>query len=343
MGLVSRIITANACAKRRRIARLLAMLLVAAACVPSAVCAADNETLDAAVALAGTPPEFASDVAIVEPPAGETPVIIADGRVNLLIAANRTGAQRYSDTYTSSGKKRRRPIAVSMRLRRADDANFRNRTRFLARRIEETSRSAPPQLAFTTTGEVFLDALIAASRGGPIANLVIYGHAAPAALFMREDRGFYASIMEVAKGSHVVSGEDIEKDEQLRLVGARDLSDFEGLLKRGEIKFARNAVIVFAGCGVAGKRDIDPNGIAARMAEITGIKVIASIDVTDQSMGRGPHFRNHEYSRRSWVRFIGGQPPERLNTRVIDALKQLNLEGEVVAAGPVASLERTSP
>ena len=45
-------------------------------------------------------------------------------------------------------------------------------------------------------------------------------------------------------------------------------------------------MIVFAGCGVAGKRDIETGGIAARMAEITGAKVIASIDVTDQSMAR---------------------------------------------------------
>ena len=74
------------------------------------------------------------------------------------------------------------------------------------------------------------------------------------------------------------------------------------------------------------------------MAEITGAKVIASIDVTDQSMGRGRDFRNHEYSRRTWVRFIGGEPPERLNTRVIDALKQLNLGGEFVAAGTPAAV-----
>src|SRR6185295_5290512 len=151
-------------------------------------------------------------------------------------------------------------------------------------------------------------------------------------LFMREDRGFYASVMDVAKSSHVVSGEDVEKDEQLRLAGARDLSDFEWLLKRGDIRFVRNAVIVFAGCGVAGKRDIEPNSIAARMAEITGARVIASIDVTDQSMGRGRNFRNHEYSRRTWVRFVGHELPERLNTRVIDALKQLNFGAEAVAS-----------
>jgi hypothetical protein len=57
--------------------------------------------------------------------------------------------------------------------------------------------------------------------------------------------------------------------------------------------------------------------------------------VTDQSMGRGPSFRDREYSRRSWVRFGPGETPERLNTRVIDALKMLNFGGDVVAARAV--------
>ena len=112
-------------------------------------------------------------------------------------------------------------------------------------------------------------------------------------------------------------------------------------LARGEIRFTRDPVIVFAGCGVAGRRDIDPNGIAARMAEITGAKVIASIDVTDQSMTRGRNFRNHEYSRRTWVRFRWAEPPERLNTRVIDALQQLNFEGDVVAGAPANPVRRS--
>ena len=261
------------------------------------------------------------------------PTVLARGAVTLLVAANKTGAQRHSDT--NSNSKRRRSLAALIRSRLADDANFRNRTRFLARRIDETGRPDNPSgLAFAQTGEEFLDALVSASRRGPIGNLVIYGHAASTALFMREDRGFYGSVLEVAKSSHVVSGEAEEKDEQLRLLGARDMSDFERLLSRGEIRFARNPVIVFAGCGVAGKRDIEPNSLAARMAEITGGKVIASIDVTDQSMARGRNFRNHEYSRRSWVRFVGGQPPERLNTRVIDALRHMSFEGDTVAAGP---------
>ena len=88
-----------------------------------------------------------------------------------------------------------------MRLRRQDDANFTNRTRFLARRVEEMGRPVTaPQRGVATTGEEFLATLVDASKRGPIANLVVYGHAASTALFAREDRGFYASVMEVAKG-----------------------------------------------------------------------------------------------------------------------------------------------
>ena len=282
-------------------------------------------------------PEFFGELPEVDRALPVPPVALADGPVTLLVAIHRTAAQRYSDTYLASGQKRRRSVAASMRLRRQDDSNFTNRTRFLARRVEEMGRpAATARLGIATTGEEFLATLVAAAKRGPIANLVVYGHAASTALFGREDRGFYASVMEVAKGSHIVSGEDIDKDEQLRLVGARDLSDFERLLARGEIRFTAHPVIVFAGCGVAGRRDIEPNSIAARIAEVTAAKVIASIDVTDQSMGRGANFRNHEYSRRSWVRFTREQTPERLNTKIIDALKQLNFEGAAVAAVPAA-------
>jgi hypothetical protein len=77
-------------------------------------------------------------------------------------------------------------------------------------------------------------------------------------------------------------------------------------------------------------------GIAARAAEIADATAVASIDVTDQSMGHGQSFRDHEYSRRSWVRFLPDQAAERLNTRVIDALKYLNPIAPQ-PDGPVAS------
>jgi hypothetical protein len=290
-----------------------------------------------AAALLAAPPAFAQDDGVPERTRGETPSTLQapaaepEAPVNLLIAAHKTTTPRYSDSYLTSGKPRRRPLAVSMRLRRQDDANFTNRTRYLAHRIEELRTAQAPELATATTGEEFLNALVSASRRGPIGNLVVYGHAAAKALFMREDRGFYASVDDIARASRIVDGADDDRISYLRAEGTRDLGDLMALVASGDIRFAGNAVIVFAGCGVAGKRDLDLGGIGARMAEIADATVIASIDVTDQSMGRGSSFRDREYSRRTWVRFRPRQPPERLNTRVIDALKQMNLGGEAVA------------
>ena len=304
-------------------------LVALAAAFAAPALAQDIVLLDAAVTLAAVPPAFALD-----PPDSS-----ADTPVNLLIAAHRTTAQRHSDSYLPSGKPRRRPVATSMRLRRQDDANFSNRTRWLARRIEAVRTADPDELAVVSTGDAFLRVLVEASRRGPIGNLVVYGHAAPNALFMREDRGFYAAVEDVARETNIVEGSEQDRASQLRAMGARDLSDLMALVAAGEVRFAKNAVIFFAGCGVAGRRGIELSSIAARAAEIADATVFASIDVTDQSMGRGPSFRDREYSRRSWVRFLPGEAPERLNTRVIDALKMLNLGGEVVArAVPLAAI-----
>src|ERR1041385_1542018 len=174
--------------------------------------AQDNQTLDQAAALAQAAPAFADEILSEAASLAETPpefgsVSIADkmdAPVNLLIAAHRTTAQRSSDSWLTSGKPRRRAVATSMRLRRQDDANFTNRTRWLARRIEDTRNATPPELALVSTGEEFLRTLVEASRRAPIANLVVYGHAAANALFMREDRGFYAAVEDVARETKIV-------------------------------------------------------------------------------------------------------------------------------------------
>jgi hypothetical protein len=320
---------ATGCGTMRRVRALLRLGLLLGACLTPACCYGEDVAEQAAGPAAL--PESAS--AVEAPPASQ--LVHGPAGASLFIAVHKTSTQRYSDSYLLSGKKRRRPIAASMRLRRQDDANFTNRTRFLARRVAGAGQSVNrAQLARATTGAEFLEALVEGSRRAPIANLVVYGHAASTALFGREDRGFYASVPDVAKGSRIVSGTQEERDAQLRADGARDLSDFQALVARGDIRFTRNPVIVFAGCGVAGKRQVDPHGIAARLAELLNAKVIASIDVTDQSMARGRNFRNHEYSRRTWVRFHGNETPQRLNTRVIDALRELNFAPDVTAAAP---------
>src|ERR1043166_3620121 len=82
-------------------------------------------------------PEFFGELPEVDRALPVPPVALADGPVTLLVAIHRTAAQRYSDPSRASGQKRRRSVAASMRLRRQDDSNFTNRTRFLARRVEE--------------------------------------------------------------------------------------------------------------------------------------------------------------------------------------------------------------
>lgn len=308
------------------------LLLLAAAFAAPAL-AQDDRLLDEAVSLAALPPAF--EIAVPAEP--------GPGAVNLLIAAHRTAVQRYSDSYLASGKPRRRAVATSMRLRRQDDANFSNRTRWLARRIEAVRAAGAAELAVVSTGDEFLRVLVEASRRAPIGNLVVYGHAAPNSLFMREDRGFYSAVEDVARETRIVEGTEADRASQLRAMGARDLADLMELVASGDIRFAKNAVIFFAGCGVAGRRSIEPGSIAARAAEIADATVFASIDVTDQSMGRGPSFRDREYSRRSWVRFTPDQAAERLNTRVIDALKQMNLGGEAVASAMPSPVSQTGP
>ena len=72
------------------VARTWLVALAAAFAAPAF--AQDNQLLDDAVALAAIPPSYGAEIA-----SGKT-----EGPVNLLIAAHRTAAQRYSDSYLTS-------------------------------------------------------------------------------------------------------------------------------------------------------------------------------------------------------------------------------------------------
>jgi hypothetical protein len=242
--------------------------------------------------------------------------------LSLFVANQKTAVERVSDTATR--RRRQRGAAALGTFRAHEDANFANRTRILAGRMRDLERfRGPPEMTNVTNGAEFLDALVQASRRKPIKNLVVYGHAASTALFMLEDRGFYLSVGDIAKVTQVVTGADDDKTELLRGLGARDFSDFERLVQNGSIRFANGAVIVFAGCGVAGRRDVERQGLAGRIAALVEATVIASIGVTDQSMARSQKARSREYSRGMWVKFIGNEDPEKLNTKVIDVLRYL--------------------
>lgn len=243
--------------------------------------------------------------------------------VNLFIANQKTKALRTTDT-PAEARKRRVKLERLIWLRGREDENFANRTKILAARVEEQAMfRKSPELTAVTTGAEFLTSLISASQRGPLTNVVVYGHAAPTALYMTEDRGFYAAVSDVAKSTPLVTGTDEEKEKELRATGARDLGDLEALIKGGAITFAEKATIIFAGCGAAGRTDVEVAGIASRIAELSGATVIASVGPTDQSMARRLGPSKYEYSRVTWVRFVKGSPPKVLQTKTLDILGEL--------------------
>jgi hypothetical protein len=245
--------------------------------------------------------------------------------VNLLISGQKTVAPRTTDTLETAHEEKLETVAERVRLREMEDVYFAVKAKFLEQRIYG-GPTDPARLALPTTGAEFLDALVAASRRAAITNLVVFGHSASSGLYMLEDRGFYQSVSAAAQKSPLVDGPIAERLEKLRALGARDLGDLDDLVRRGDVKFAGDAVIVFTGCSVAGATEIEPLGIASRMAEITGAVVFASVDLTDGSMAEIPGwYRNVEYSKGTWVRFERGMNPKDLNTKVLDVLERLNL------------------
>ena len=172
------------------------------------------------------------------------------------------------------------------------------------------ARCARRNSCVATTGAEFLDALVAASRSGPIANLVVYGHAAPNALFMREDRGFYGTVMEVAKVSRIVSGEDDREGRAAAACGRARPVGFRATREpRRDPLHAqcRDRVRGLRGRGKARHRTEQHREAHGR--DHRRARSIASVDVTDQSMGRGRDFRNMEYSRRTLGALPGRRNP----------------------------------
>jgi hypothetical protein len=247
-------------------------------------------------------------------------------RVSLLVAAVKTASPRRSDTLVAVHAQKLKTVAQLVGLRLLDDAVFVSRTKYLARRINKQAQvRGAPKLARVKTGAEFLETLTLASRLGAIDNLVVYGHSAPTTLYMLEDRGFYRAVSEINKRTKAATESDLLKERELRALGARDLGDFEKLIKSGEIRFAKDSVVIFAGCRVAGDTEVDDFGIASRIAELTGAMTFASVDETDRSMANSRlGSSNEEFSRGTWVQFTRGRKPLNLFTKVIDPLKLLS-------------------
>jgi hypothetical protein len=266
--------------------------------------------------------------AVIARPRDPMPHSNGVGGVTLLVAIQKTATPRISDIERTPRRNRIGRASRLAWLRMRDDKNFVNKTRELARRLKSLNPRGPfAKLESVINGAEFIDALTKASRNARIKNLVVYGHAAPKALYMMEDRGFYKSVGEVARNTRVTGGTDPEKEKTLRMLGARDLNDLEARVRSREIQFENDAVIFFSGCEVAGVQDIDRSGIAAGMAKITGATVIASIGPTDQSIAeRLGRARENEYSRGTWAKFAKNVEPRKLNIKMMDPLGYLNWE-----------------
>jgi hypothetical protein len=264
-----------------------------------------------------------------EPPTGLTEDRFdSRRRTSLLVVGQKTTAPRTTDTLETAHEEKLETVAERVRLREMEDAFFVYKAKHVGWRMQSYFNKSEdrPTFAFPKTGVEFLEALVSASRRAPIANLVVFGHSGPIGFYMREDRGFYRSIGEIARASRMVDGAVAEKEEKLRALGARDLGDLQELIKSNEIKFASDAVIVLTGCSAAGETDVTPDGIAGKIADITGAIVFGSVNVTDDSIAEGAgRLWSNEYSTGSWVRFERGSKPTDLNSHSLDVLERLNL------------------
>ena len=127
--------------------------------------------------------------------------------------------------------------------------------------VARGSKAENIHTASVDTGSALLDELKKASDRGPIKNFVVYGHSWVDNLIMKWDEGFFHSW----KGPG----------------GARNLDDSKALTDRGEVRFAPDAVAIFASCGCAGASTFDTDKFAAKFTLATGVTSIAAIGLTE--------------------------------------------------------------
>jgi hypothetical protein len=102
--------------------------------------------------------------------------------------------------------------------------------------------------------------------------------------------------------------------------------DLQRLVASGEIKFQKDAVVVFLSCGCAGSgRDPDINSFASEFSRITGATVVASLGPKDQSK-EDPNKPLLMHSTFGWTKFTnqdGKVMGEELNTNWLNPLPLL--------------------
>ena len=245
--------------------------------------------------------------------------------LTLLIVGQKTSSPRTSDTAETAHHENLETVAERIHQREREDAYFARKASNLAQRLTAYAQGAPStvELVFARTGAEFLSILTSASRRARIARIIVFGHSGPDGLYMMEDRGLYRTLDEIARNSPVVDGPAPEREARLKALGAREIGDFQELLKSGAVQFASDGVVIFTGCSVAGTTELSPHSFAASMAEATGATVYGSVNVTDDTLAPAADRWLQEYSSGTWVRFRRQHEFEDLNSKTLDVLKVL--------------------
>jgi hypothetical protein len=160
--------------------------------------------------------------------------------VTLIVAAQKTSAPRSGDAHTAANQGISVKTLVARRV--GDDKNFANRAEQLKKRLEKAGFqdvvAAKPE-----TGWKLVDKMETASSIAPIKNLVIYSHATPQNIVMRENAGLFRG--EAYKKSDVI-------DQGGEQQGIAYLDDIKKKMDAGQIRFSSDATIVLAGCNCGG-------------------------------------------------------------------------------------------
>lgn len=208
----------------------------------------------------------------------------------LIIAAKKTSDPRANDAEQAKHKGISVQTLIARRV--GEDAGFVRRSNVLKARLESRGWM-DVSTASATNGQQFLNRLEAASSIDQIKNLAVYHHGTNANIIMKEDAGLFSDPAFVRKPQD----------------GVAFLKDLKARVDAGKIKFSSDATILLLGCNCGGMQDRDSKradltaerfSFAARLAETTGARVIASVGYSDVTKAKDD---KHEYSEGAWFVF----------------------------------------
>jgi RHS repeat-associated protein len=213
-----------------------------------------------------TVPPRKTDEKPAPPPPDPAPTPAPGEEVTVLVAGHKTSATRFSQRNQSAAEQAQQAL-----LRERDDKNFSNRVKILEPLdLQQAGYTGKIVKGDAKTGAELFEILKTASKEGPIKNLVIYAHVG-GGIIMKEDVGLYPRKGDVFGNKAVRERMKAEglTEESLVKGGLRDVSDLSAAIAKGEIKFAKDAMIIIVGCGGCGSTGVSGSSLAPTLAKAT--------------------------------------------------------------------------